>query len=129
MVRKFLLIGLFSVIANAAVAQTIVVKPNDQSPMPATPEQIRISIGLNTFAPSLTDTSDQALKSAENARRMVYELADHECAILRDVIASDCRLDSINVNIQRVAPNQNFGQQNVEGFNINGNIGLRIVPK
>jgi hypothetical protein len=39
----------------------------------------------------------------------------------------DCRLDTVNVNIQR--QNQFGNQPRVEGFNVNGNIGFRIVPK
>jgi hypothetical protein len=34
---------------------------------------------------------------------------------------------TINVNIQRTG--DQFGNQQREGFTINGNIGLRIVPK
>jgi hypothetical protein len=60
---------------------------------------------------------------------MVYNLAAHECTILRDILASECRLDTININVQRVPANQNFGQAKSEGFNITGNIGFRIVPK
>jgi hypothetical protein len=44
------------------------------------------------------------------------------------VLASDCRLESVNVNIQRTS-NQFGNQQRAEGFTVNGNIGLRIVPK
>jgi len=47
--------------------------------------------------------------------------------VLRDSIASDCRLESVNVNIQRV--NQFGNQQRPDGFNVNGNISFRIVPK
>ena len=42
-------------------------------------------------------------------------------------IASDCRLESVNVNIQRI--NQFGNQQRPDGFNVNGNITFRIVPK
>ena len=48
----------------------------------------------------------------------------HECAILRDVLASGRRLESINVSVQR----SQFGQQK-DGLNVNGNVGFRIVPK
>jgi hypothetical protein len=80
-------------------------------------------VGVNMFVP-LTDGGEQAIKAQEDARRLVYDLAARECAILRDVLASECRLESINVNVQR---NQ-FGQQK-DGLNVNGNVGFRIVPK
>ena len=111
----------------AASAQTIVIK-SDEHGTPSPAEQVRISIAVNLFAPSSDGNNDQALKVQEDARRAIYDLAGHECAVLRDVLASDCRLESVNVNVQHVGP-QNFGQQRSEGFNINGNIGFRVVPK
>jgi len=36
---------------------------------------------------------------------MVYDLAGHECGILCVTIASDCRIESININILRLPPN------------------------
>jgi len=114
------------VIAGAVAASaetTIVLKPNDR-PMSPGAEQIRVSVGVNVFIP-LTEGGDQSAKAQEDARRMVYGLADHECAILREVLASECHLESINVNVQR---NPAFGQQK-DGLNVNGNVGFRIVPK
>ena len=83
-----------------------------------------MSVGVNVFIP-LTEGGDQSAKAQEDARRMVYGLADLECAILREVLASECHLESINVNVQR---NPAFGQQK-DGLNVNGNVGFRIVPK
>jgi hypothetical protein len=111
---------------TAASAQTIVVKPAER---PSSPQQIRVSIGVNMFVPAADDNSEQSLKSQEDARRKVYELASHECTLLRDILASDCQLESINVNLQRVNINPNWNQQQREGFNVNGNIGLRVAPK
>ena len=84
---------------------TIVVNPKDRPMMPGA-EPVRVSVGINMFI-QLTDGGDQAIKAQEDARRIVYDLAERECAILREVVASECRLESINVNVQR---NQ-FGQQ------------------
>lgn len=110
-----------------ASAQTIVVKPAER---PAAPEpQVRITIGVNMFVPTADDNSDQSLKAQEDARRKVYELAAHECAVLRDVLANDCWMDSINVNVQRANVNPNWNPPQREGFNLNGNIGFRITPK
>jgi hypothetical protein len=129
MLRLFLLPALVAAFATTASAQTIVVRPNDRSMMPPAAEQIRVSVGVNMFVPAPSDNSEQSLKAQEDARRMVYNLAAHECTILRDILASECRLDTININVQRVPANQNFGQAKSEGFNITGNIGFRIVPK
>jgi hypothetical protein len=114
------------VLAGAVAASaetTIVLNPNGR-PAASGVEQIRVSLGINLFIP-LTDGGDQSTKAQEDARRMVYSLAEHECAILREVLASDCHLESINVNVQR---NPAYGQQK-DGLNVNGNVGFRIVPK
>jgi hypothetical protein len=109
-------------VVAAPAETTIVLNPKDRPMMPGA-EQVRVSVGVNMFVP-LTDGGEQAIKAQEDARRLVYDLAARECAILRDVLASECRLESINVNVQR---NQ-FGQQK-DGLNVNGNVGFRIVPK
>jgi hypothetical protein len=111
----------------AASAQTIVIKSDDHG-APSPVEQVRISIAVNLFAPSPDGNNDQALKVQEDPRRAIYDLAGHECAVLRDVLASDCRLESVNVNVQRLGP-QNPGQARNDGFNINGNMAFRVVPK
>jgi hypothetical protein len=131
MLRLFLLPLFVSVFATAASAQTIVINPNERSMAPISkpaPELLRISVGVNTFVPAPSGDGEQAFKAQEGGRRMVYELAAHECAILREVIASECQLESININTQHVT-NQNFGQSRVDGYNVNGTINLRIVPK
>ena len=111
-------------LTTAASAQTIVVNPNRQSVVPAAPEA-RITVGVNMFVRAPNDNSPDAV----NARREIYNLAAHECAILHDLFATECRLDSVNVNIQSQPANQFGGQQRIEGFSVNGNISFRIVPK
>lgn len=128
MKRVLLLSALFA-FTTAASAQTIVVNPSRQPMMPGAAEQVRISLGLNIFLPAPNDDAEQSLKAQEDGRRMIYGLAAHECALLLDVLASECRLESVNVNVQRVPGNQFGGQQKPEGFNVNANIGFRVVPK
>jgi hypothetical protein len=126
MKRVYWLPVLALALATTASAQTIVVRPNDRPLMPGAAEQVRVSVGVNLFVP-LSDNSDQALKAQEDSRRAIYNLAEHECGILNDVLASDCHLESVNVNVN-VQRGQAFGQQK-DGLNINGNISFRIVPK
>jgi hypothetical protein len=126
MLRLSLVLALTAAGTLAASAQTIVVKPAER---PALPQQVRVSIGVNMFVPAADDNSDQSLKSQEDARRKIYELASHECTLLRDILASDCQLETINVNLQRLNVNPNWNQQQREGFNVNGNIGLRVTAK
>jgi hypothetical protein len=63
------------------------------------------------------------MQAQERARKALYDSASRECDVLRAAIAAECRLESINVNI-----NRNYGQQQ-EGFNVNGNFGYRVIMK
>ena len=51
-------------------------------------------------------------------------MAAHECDLLREVLAKDCRLESINTNI-----NRQWGQQQQEGYNVGGSMSLQITLK
>jgi hypothetical protein len=130
MLRRVLLPIVFTAFATAVAAQTIVINPN-KPPMPPGPvaQPVRISVGVNAFVPAPAGDSEQALKAQENGRRLVYQLAANECALLREVLASDCRLESININVQRLSAAQNYVERKVEGYNINGSINYQIVPK
>jgi hypothetical protein len=129
MLRSFASAMLFAAFATAASAQTPVVAPAARSNMPASGQQVRITVAVSAFVPAPTNDSDQSLKAQESGRRKVYQLAARECGILRAILASDCRLESININVQPVSANSNFGRSQVEGFNINGNVFFSIVTK
>ena len=52
-------------------------------------------------------------------------MAGHECDLLKSAIASECNLDSVNVNINR-QHNYNAARQ---GFTATGMFSYRISPK
>lgn len=54
---------------------------------------------------------------------MLYELAAKECDLMRDVIARDCRLESVNVNLNRQANTQ------MQGYAVNGSMSYQITLK
>lgn len=129
MLRYSLLPALFVALATAASAQTIVINPNKSRVLPSPAvEQIRVSLGVSMFVPAPGDDNAQSLKAQEDGRKMVYEAAAHECEVLRATIASDCTLELINISVQRVSANQNYGQK-VDGYNINGSINYRVLTK
>jgi hypothetical protein len=98
---------------------------------PAAVEPVRVSLSINMFVPAADDDSAQALKAQEDGRKMIYEAASHECDLIRATIASDCRLESININVQRVPANPNFNPNFAQraGYNINGSMNYRIGVK
>jgi hypothetical protein len=86
-------------------------------------EPVRVQLGINFFVPGPTNDGEEASKIRDRARRAIYEMARRECELLEDTIASECRLESITVNLNRQA-----GQQ-MEGFMASGQLGFRIAPK
>jgi hypothetical protein len=71
-----------------------------------------------------TGEGEEAQKLRDRARRIIYEMAAHECDLLREILAKDCRMESINSNIGR-----QMGQQQQEGYNINGSMNFQITLK
>jgi hypothetical protein len=47
--------------------------------------------------PAPTENGEEALKAQDAGWRMLYELAAHGRAVLLDILASECRLESVNV--------------------------------
>jgi hypothetical protein len=83
---------------------------------------VRVQLGVSVFVPGVvTEVDDPKL---QQARRSLYELAGRECDLLRDVLAKDCHLEGIQVNLNR----QQYGQQ-TEGFLANASVSLKITPK
>ena len=52
-------------------------------------------------------------------------MAARECDLLREVLAKDCRLESVNNNLNR----QNYGNQQPDGYNVQGSMTLQITLK
>lgn len=86
--------------------------------------EVRIQVNMNFFVATPMSNAEAAAKAQEGARRVLYESAARECELLKAVIASECRLESINVNVHR-----NYGNQQPEGFNATGNFGFKVTLK
>ena len=112
---RWIVAGLLALLAGTASAQT--------DGRGSSGRDVRVQVNMSFFMPSLTSDGDAAMQAQERARKALYESAGRECELLRAVIATECRLESINVNISR-----NHGQQQ-EGFNVNGAFGFRVIMK
>ncbi len=125
MKRIILTVALFALLPLApasapALAQSL--RPERIAFGPRT-ETARVQISLQIFVPGQNDDSEAAEKLRERARRLVYDMAGKECAVLRTVIAEDCQLQNVSVNINR---QQN---RNEVGFYVHGTVSYRITPK
>jgi hypothetical protein len=75
---------------------------------------------FNFFVPAPTGDSERARKSAESARRSIYQMAAHECDLLCEVLAKDCRIEQVSSNI---------GRQQQDGYTVNGSMNFSITVK
>lgn len=110
-------------LAAPASAQNIVIQPRAGIPSDSQGD-IRVNVSMSFFVAAPMHDVEAAAKAQEQARRVIYESAGRECELLRAVIASECRLESININV-----NRNYGNQSPEGFNTSGSFGFRVKLK
>jgi hypothetical protein len=88
---------------------------------------VRVQVNLNLFVPGPTGEGEDANKLRDQTQRSFYAIASHECDLLREVLAKDCRLDSLNVNLNG---NRAFGQQGqMEGYTVQGQMSFQITLK
>ena len=97
----------------------------EQSGAPRQEGFVRVQSNINLFMPGPTGDGEDAQKLRDRARRVIYEMAAHECDLLREVLAKDCRLESVNNNLNR----QNYGTQQPDGYTVNGSMTLQITLK
>ena len=86
-------------------------------------EPIRVQVSINLFYAGPTGESEEAAKLRDRVRRSIYEMAANECTLVEQVLAKTCRLESINVNLNRQAGGPG------EDYMAGGNFALRITLK
>jgi len=125
MTSKLLLSMILALLAGGAAAQSptqrVVI---DRGAAPARQDgMVRIQMSVQLFLPGPTDDGEEAQQHRERARRALYNLASKECDVLREAIASDCRLEAININLNR----QSSGQ--AQGYAATGTMTFQITLK
>jgi hypothetical protein len=85
---------------------------------------VRVQSNINFFIAGATGDNEDAQKTREKAQRSVYEMAARQCELLREVLAKDCRMESITSNVGR-----QFSQQQQEGYTVNGSMTFQITLK
>jgi hypothetical protein len=122
--KSVLVVSAVLLLASPVIAQQRIILEQNGNNSPRPENSVRVQSSINFFVAGPTGESDEAQKLRDRARRIVYEMAGRECDLLREVLAKDCRLESVNTNI-----NRQFGQQQQEGFNVNGSMSLQITQK
>jgi hypothetical protein len=105
---------------TAAIAQTPQI---EQSSPRQEGNPVRVQSSFNFFIAGPTGEGEEAQKLREKARRIIYTMAARECDLLREVLAKECRLESVNdgINVSR--------QPQQEGFSVNGSMSFQILLK
>ena len=85
---------------------------------------VQVQNSISYFVAGPTGEGEEAQKLRDRARRTIYEIAGRECDILREVLAKECRMVSVSSNMSR-----QYGQQQPEGFTINGSMNFQITLK
>lgn len=105
-----------------SAAQQIVIQ---QRPGGSEPKgEVRVQVNMNFFVNAPTNDTEASVTAQENARRVLYDRAARECDLLKATLASECRLESVNVNM-----NRNYGGSQPEGFNANGSFSFKVTLK
>jgi hypothetical protein len=127
MTRKVLLLAILAtLIEGSAAAQTTgqrIVIDRGGAPTARQEGMVRVQMSIQLFLAGPTDDSEDADKQRERARRALYNLASKEGDVLREVMARDCRLESININLHRQ------GNVQMQGYAVNGAMGFQITLK
>jgi hypothetical protein len=97
MIRKVVLVdavagALLCPASGQTEGQRIVI---ERSPSARQEGFVRVQSSINFFLPGPTGDSDEAAALRDRAKPIVYEMAGKECDVLREVLAKDCRLESV----------------------------------
>ncbi len=108
---------------SARADERVIINPSSRPT--AFKSEVHVNVSMNFFVPAKLDDSDAVAKAQERARKILYQSGSKECELLRATIASDCRLERINVNV-RMTPSY---RQQGQGLNANGSFSYRITLK
>ena len=113
-------------LVSPVVAQNRIIVEQGNNP-PRQENMVRVQNNISFFLAGPTGDGDEAQKLRDKAQRSVYEMAGRQCDLLREILAKDCRMESVNVNVN--ANSRQFNQQQPEGLNVNGSMSLQITLK
>ena len=111
--RPMLALWLLLLACGTAVAQNV---SDDRRT-----EWVQVQVTVSFLMPGQTAYGSASLTAQAQARQAIYEVAAHECDLLRAAIADECRSESFNVSV-----NPNYGQGEALA---SGNFNLRIRLK
>ena len=86
----------------------------------------RVTATLNIFIAGPIGEGDEAEKLRDRARRMIYATAARECDLLRETMAQECILESVNSNLNA---GQRYQTSQREGYTVSGTMMMSVKLK
>ncbi|HLH12068.1 MAG TPA: hypothetical protein VKV77_09350 [Methylovirgula sp.] len=118
---RFIALGLFASLSLPSFAAQA------QDSFSAPESEVRVNSSFNMSDPVAASDEPALLVKQAAARKAVYEIAGQECKLLMETIASQCRLESLNVNSS--VQGQAFRDPATLYLSTNGNASFRILLK
>jgi len=114
-------------LVSAGVGLLLVIAPATAQSLGQQGNPVRVQNSISFFVATPSDNDEEIQKLRERADRTIYEMAARQCDLLRQTLAKDCRLESVNTNING---RQSFRpQQQPEGFTVNASMSFQITLK
>ena len=113
--------------ANPLVRERIVIQGQGNSPsgnVEGRGQQVRVQSSVNVFMPGPSGEGEAGDQLRDRARKMIYQMAARECGMLEEVLARTCRLEAINVSLNR-QPGASMG----DGYMVGGNFTMVVTLK
>lgn len=112
--------------ANPLVRERIIIQGNSGA-VESRGGQVRVQTSINLFMPGPVGEGEAAEQLRDRARRMIYQIASRECGVLEEVLARTCRLEGINVSLNRQMGQMGSGMG--EGYMVGGNLTMVVTLK
>lgn len=85
-------------------------------------ETVRVNIGMNFMLTGVSDPIGDDARLRDRTRRNVYQMALKECDLLLELLASECRIEAISINLNR-------NLQAADSINVSASVALRVIQK
>jgi hypothetical protein len=126
----FLLATAVAACPGIAGAQDVTIRSNQPSTLlDKRDDQVRMQVTVNFFLAGPTGDSDEAAKLRDRATRAVYAMAGSECVLVEQSFAKACRLENVNVVLNRQVPGIAGLAGQSEGYLASGTFIMRATPK
>ena len=121
--KRFLLAAVFGLLGQASAhAQTAGFAAAAIAIGQNVPGRVQVQMSIEQRVTS--NSPDDQQRAQESGRRLLYQMAAHECVLLSDIFKSDCKISMLNVNT-------NINERDEGPYWVNGSASVQyqLVPR